>query len=141
MINELFSTGSFSGLDMRNVNVSFFEGEIFGSRFCHENLDPNKAVVEFDVFPSDIVCVFRRCGMVNVKKHPGMTYIDCQDETLCVQADLMDWHTDSKGTPISPKDPRAFQKLGISTDPKHIVKSKDGISIIDEVTSQLGTFE
>lgn len=110
---------------------------IKGSNFYWENMNPDKAVVEYDRFSSDIICTFERCNMTNIKKHPGMTYVDCSADTICVQTDLMDWRTDKQGNPISPTDIYSFNLWGISLDPKDIIKVSTNIPVTQEVQEQL----
>lgn len=100
-----------------------FPAAITGTCFYQENLDPDKAVTEIDIFPSDIVCTFIRCNMSNVKKHAGMTYVDCQADTIMVQDDMEDWHTDESGNPTEPTAKQKFIDKGLSIDPNDIVKS------------------
>jgi hypothetical protein len=107
------------------VDADDIPAEITGTCFYQENLDPDKSVVDFDIFPPNTVCTFIRCNMVNVHKQAGFTYIDCQEDTICVQDDLIDWHTDGNGNPLIPTKPERFEELGIPIDPTKIVKMSD----------------
>jgi hypothetical protein len=127
-----FNFQDFTNQKFNDLTLDQFPDTITGTCFYQENTDTDKAVVDFSIFPSAISCTFIRCNMTNVKKHPGMTYIDCQEETICVQADMEDWHTDNGGNPVEPKDKHDFIELGISTDPAHIVNTGG----IDRVTKE-----
>lgn len=119
------------------IDANDIPAQITGSCFYQENMHTDKAVVDFDIFPPGTVCTFIRCNMSNVKKQAGFTYIDCQEEILCVQIDGEDWLTDMSGNAVEPKDMFSFIELGIPVDPLQITNAAGGDRVTKEIRGQI----
>lgn len=104
--------------------------EIVGSCFYRESPlgetgDPRKKI-----FPAGMTgVIFNRCNLDNVDVPAGNTIINSiGNRRIRVQNDMEDWLVDDAGNPTAPLDPKRFERLGMSKDPKDIPANPPGVT-------------
>ena len=95
-----------------------FDGEIVGS--CFQQAEPDT-----DVFPADAKATFVRCNLNNCTIPKGCTVGESSiNHQHREQNDLEQWVLDKDGKPTTPLHEKAFDKFGLSKDPKDIPVEK-----------------
>jgi len=128
-INEKYSYKDFTGQYLTDVPASEFNNsEIVGSCFYQEWLDGDTMK---DIFPAGMTGVkFTGCNLDNVFVPTGNVIEGGTHKRIRVQKDMEDWIVDSGENPVEPLHKKRFEELGLSIDPKEIVESVNGESII-----------
>lgn len=114
-LNEKYSYKDFTGKYFTDIPASEFNNsEIVGS--CFASQVPNR-----EVFPSGITGVhFEGCNLDNVIVPPGNTETGGCHRRTAWQNDGENWNVDETLKPVTPRSIKAFERLGLSSDPTDI---------------------